>query len=86
MGLGDFHLEHQVLLRRDLVAFALLILVGFIFLANFLVKLTESLSSLIPHEQDNFENALKETKVLGFSKRNLDSHDLAKEEENHQEP
>ena len=87
MGLGDFHLEHQVLLRRDLIAFALLILMGFIFLANFLVKLTDSLSSLLPHLQDNFEDALKATDIVGFPKsRSRDASTTAREVAENREP
>ena len=44
VGLGDFFLEHHALRHRDLISFSLLLLLGFIFLATFVVKLTDLLS------------------------------------------
>ena len=46
IGLGDFFLEHHALRSVDLVTFPLLMLLGFIFLATFLVKLTELLTDV----------------------------------------
>jgi hypothetical protein len=73
VGLGDFYLEHEVLLRRDLIAFSLIILVGFIFLANFLVKLTDLLLELFPWvKASNYQERLQETPLLwGKSRRHL---------------
>jgi Ion channel len=73
VGLGDFYLEHEVLLRRDLIAFSLMILVGFIFLANFLVKLTDLLKDCFPWmAANNYQDRLNHTVLLwGKSKRHL---------------
>lgn len=70
VGLGDYFLEHQVLLRRDLVAFSLLVLVGFIFLANFFVKLTDLLTAWFPRLQSsNLDDRLKQTDMLWHLKK-----------------
>jgi len=65
VGLGDIYLEHQVMLRRDLIAFSLLILVGFVFLATFLTKLTDVLVAIFPHTKStNLDDRLKNTDML----------------------
>jgi hypothetical protein len=43
IGLGDLFLDPETFLYRDLVAFALLLLVGFVLIAAFLSKLVELL-------------------------------------------
>jgi putative Mn2+ efflux pump MntP len=75
VGLGDFYLEHQVLLRRDLVAFSLLILMGFVFLANFLVKLTDLLTECFPRiKSSNLDERLKATNMMWHLKRKTGDH------------
>ena len=63
VGLGDYYLEHDVILRQDLFIFPVLFLAGFVLLANFFVKLTEVLLSLVPHNQKTLEDTLAESKV-----------------------
>jgi hypothetical protein len=60
-GLGDYFLEHEVILRQDLVVFPLLFLAGFVLLANFFVKLTEVIGNLIPSNRPTLEQTLAET-------------------------
>lgn len=70
VGLGDYYLEHQVLLRRDLVSFTLVILVGFVFLANFLVKLTDLLTALFHWSGGtDLDTRLKDTSLWRLTKR-----------------
>ena len=70
VGLGDFFYEHQVLLRRDLISFSLVILVGFIFLANFLVKLTDLLTALLHWSgATDLDTRLQETSLVWCTKR-----------------
>ena len=70
VGLGDFYLEHQVVLRRDLIAFSLIILVGLIFLANFLVKLTDCLTSWFPNaKSQSLDERLQKTDMLWHWKK-----------------
>ena len=65
VGLGDYYLEHQVVLRRDLIAFSLMILMGFVFLANFLVKMTELLTTRFPRmKASNLDQRLQATNML----------------------
>jgi len=65
VGLGDYYLEHQVLLRRDLVAFSLLILFSFVLLSNFLVKLTDLLTAILPRTKaSNLDERLKATNIM----------------------
>lgn len=45
IGLGDFFLEHHALRHVDLINFSLLMLLGFIFLSTFLVKLGEVMTA-----------------------------------------
>jgi len=76
VGLGDYYLAHQVLLRRDLISFALLVLVGFVFLSNFLVKLTEVLTTVFPRAKaKSLDDRLKQTNMLWhFNNNNEHKH------------
>jgi hypothetical protein len=61
VGLGDYFLEHSVLLPVDLVVFSLLFLFGFALLSNFLVKLRELVVELIGMEGITLAEALKKS-------------------------
>jgi hypothetical protein len=63
VGLGDYYLEHDVILRQDLFIFPVLFLAGFVLLANFFVKLTEVILNLVPHSHKTLEDTLAESKV-----------------------
>jgi hypothetical protein len=64
VGLGDFFLEHEVLLRRDLMVFSLTVLAAFLLLSNFLVKLTEMLEGILPTQRKrNLQEVLKKTDI-----------------------
>jgi len=68
VGLGDNYLEHDVILRQDLITFPLLFLTGFVLLANFFVKLTEVLTQLVPRNQPTLEEKLADSDVPCFPK------------------
>jgi hypothetical protein len=63
VGFGDYYLQPDVILRQDLITFPLMFLTGFVLLANFFVKLTELLTSLVPTHRRSLEEILIESKV-----------------------
>jgi len=63
IGLGDIYLEHAQLKQSDLLEFALVLLFGFILLANFFVKLSETISNLFPRNRPTFAQRLATTRM-----------------------
>ena len=63
VGLGDYYLEHGVILREDLFTFPIMFLTGFVLLANFLVKLTEMVQNLIPRNRPTLAETLEASDV-----------------------
>lgn len=63
VGLGDYYLEHALLLPADVFVFSLLFLFGFVLLSNFLVKLSELVTGFFPSRGPSFEELLKKTNV-----------------------
>jgi hypothetical protein len=49
VGLGDFYLQPEVTFASDVLQFSLMFLVGFVFLASFLGKISEGIASLAPN-------------------------------------
>jgi hypothetical protein len=49
VGLGDFYLQPEVTFASDVLQFSLMFLVGFVFLASFLNKISEGIASLAPN-------------------------------------
>lgn len=49
VGLGDYIVEQQSIVRSDLFTFPLLFLVGFVLLSNFSIKLTDFIGALFPN-------------------------------------
>lgn len=54
---GDIYIPHSLFLPRDMFYLPLFLLVGFVFLANFLLKLSNVLRKYLP--QDHLEDTLK---------------------------
>jgi len=63
VGLGDYYLEHDVILRQDLFVFPVMFLAGFVLLANFFVKLSEVLTDLVPQNNRSLEETLADSDV-----------------------
>ncbi len=61
VGLGDYFLEHSLILPVDLVAFSILFLLGFSLLSNFLVKLSELVVEIIGLRGPSLAEALRKT-------------------------
>ena len=59
VGLGDYYLDHSVLLPVDLVVFSLLFLFGFALLSNFLVKLRDFVVEIVGLEGITLAEALR---------------------------
>lgn len=60
VGLGDLYLDHETIAFYDVVGFAMVFLVGFVLLANFLVVLVELVKSLGHHNNLRFSARLQE--------------------------
>ena len=58
VGLGDYHVDHTLFLPRDMFYIPLCFLVGFVLLANFLLKLSDVLMRYLP--RDHLEENLRE--------------------------
>lgn len=58
VGLGDYYLEHAVLIGIDLLIWPLLILFGFVLLASFLTALKDTLAGVMPNEEADFADTL----------------------------
>lgn len=58
VGLGDFYLEHAVLVGHDLIVWPLLFLFGFVLLSSFLNKVADYLYSFMPEDRLSFEERL----------------------------
>ena len=56
VGLGDFYLDTEAIAPYDVVGFAMLFLIGFVLLANFLIMLGELPKSIF---QGNSRNELE---------------------------
>lgn len=68
VGFGDFFLEHEVIRRRDLIVWPLLFLMGFVLLASFLNKLSETIMKWFPQGRPSLEENLENTDVPCFPK------------------
>lgn len=58
VGLGDFYLEHAVLVGYDLIIWPLLFLFGFVLLSTFLTKVAEFIHSFSPKNRMSFDERL----------------------------
>ncbi|KAL9186811.1 hypothetical protein ACHAXT_010531 [Thalassiosira profunda] len=58
IGLGDYYLDHSVIIGIDLLVWPLLILFGFVLLSAFLNKVGELVASFLPKEQADFAGKL----------------------------
>lgn len=63
VGLGDIFLEPEVLIGQDLLIFSLIFLIGFVFLASFLGKLSAFFSGLQHVGGKTLEQCLAETSL-----------------------
>lgn len=63
VGLGDYILEQEVILRKDLFSFPLMFLAGFVLLSNFSVKLTDVLNNLFPSPRKSLKDRLANSNV-----------------------
>lgn len=63
VGLGDYYLEHAVLIGIDLLIWPLLILFGFVLLASFLTALKDTLAAIMPNEEAEFADTLDDIPV-----------------------
>mmetsp|Transcript_17193 Transcript_17193/g.49298 ORF Transcript_17193/g.49298 Transcript_17193/m.49298 type:complete len:645 (+) Transcript_17193:33-1967(+) len=68
VGLGDYYLDHEVIQKRDLVAWPLLFLTGFVLLSSFLNKLSEWMMGWFPQNGPTLEENLENTDVPCFPK------------------
>ena len=68
VGLGDYFLEHEVIQKRDLIAWPLLFLTGFVLLSSFLNKLSEWMLGWFPRNRPTLEERLENTDVPCFPK------------------
>lgn len=76
VGLGDYYLEHAVLIGIDLLIWPLLILFGFVLLASFLTALKDTLVAVMPNEEAEFADTLDDIPVCpSFCKSKRGSSD-----------
>lgn len=61
VGLGDYFLEHSLILPVDLIVFSILFLLGFVLLSNFLVKLSQLVVEVIGLRGPSLAEALQRT-------------------------
>lgn len=65
VGLGDFHVDHTLFLPRDMFYIPLCFLVGFVLLANFLLKLSDILIKYLPCDrlEENLRQSHKDSHI-----------------------
>lgn len=65
VGLGDFHVDHTLFLPRDMFYVPLCFLVGFVLLANFLMKLSDILIKYLPCDrlEENLRQSPKDSHI-----------------------
>ena len=66
VGLGDYYLEHGVIIGSDLLVWPLLFLFGFVLLSSFLTKVAEFLASFFPSDRPSFADRLADADVPLF--------------------
>lgn len=66
VGLGDYYLEHGVIIGYDLLVWPLLFLFGFVLLSSFLTKVAEFLASFFPSDKPSFAERLADANVPLF--------------------
>ena len=66
VGLGDYYLEHGVIVGYDLLVWPLLFLFGFVLLSSFLTKVAEFLASFFPSDKPTFAESLADADVPLF--------------------
>ena len=66
VGLGDYYLEHGVIVGQDLLVWPLLFLFGFVLLSSFLTKIAEFLASFFPSDKPTFTEKLADANVPLF--------------------
>jgi len=66
VGLGDYYLEHGVIIGHDLLVWPLLFLFGFVLLSSFLTKIAEFLASFFPSDRPSFADRLADANVPLF--------------------
>ena len=66
VGLGDYYLEHGVIIGYDLLVWPLLFLFGFVLLSSFLTKVAEFLASFFPSDKPTFAESLADADVPLF--------------------
>ena len=83
VGLGDYYLEHGVIIGQDLLVWPLLFLFGFVLLSSFLTKIAEFLASFFPSDKPTFAENLADADVPLFPclKRHHTARGSAIEEE-----
>lgn len=60
VGFGDYHIPHTQFMKRDMFYLPLMLLVGFVFFANFLLKLSDVLAEYVL--KDTLEETLKQSR------------------------
>lgn len=64
VGFGDFYIPHETIEAVDLFYIPLLFLIGFVVLANFLLKFSEFVVACMPHKGPSLETILEATRTL----------------------
>ena len=70
VGFGDGHIQHSNVTWGHAAMFILLVILGFIYVATFVLKFSEMVQSWIPDTNKSFANILKDSRENDLANTN----------------
>lgn len=79
VGFGDNHIQHHQVQGEHAMLFCFVIILGFIFLSTFLLKLSEMIQSWMPDTNTSLSNILKDFREINESDKESKTSNEASE-------